>query len=240
MSYTLKAPGTFAASIKDADSKLGIVTGYAAHFNSKDSDGDIIMPGAFTKTLMEQGPGSAQPRIKHLLNHRTDNPLGLPQILKEDSTGLYYESKVGTHALGMDFIKMVESGLITEHSIGFSTIKRTVINPDADWKDQTTQLLELRLWEFSSLTAWGANQNTPLTGMKAMGMAKDRIPLLIKAIDSGTFTDSTFIFLKEELLFLQDIITNSKDQSTKPELSTLPGIWGDDLTSFHNSFIQKQ
>lgn len=227
--YTVKSPYSFAASIKDADIKQGIITGYAAHFGSKDSDGDIIMPGAFTKTLMEQGPGSGQPRIKHLLNHRTEEPLGLPQVLKEDSTGLYYESKIGNHALGLDFLKMVESGLITEHSIGFSTIKKTILNPDADWKDQTTQLHELRLWEFSSLTAWGANQNTPLTGMKAMSMAKDRLPLLIKAIDNGTFTDSTFLFLKEELLFLQDIINSNK--ATKPDDSTLPE-WIDAFKQF--------
>ncbi len=60
--YTLKQPKQLTASIKDMDMKLGIVTGYAASFNTLDSDNDIIMPGAFSKTIRDQGPGSAQPR----------------------------------------------------------------------------------------------------------------------------------------------------------------------------------
>lgn len=212
------------ASIKDMDIKQGIVTGYAASFGTLDSDNDIIMPGAFAKTIKDQGPTSVQPRIKHLLNHNTSQPLGSPMVLKEDATGLYYESKIGNHALGVDFLKMVESGLITEHSIGFATVKKTVINPDADWKDRQTHLHELKLWEFSSLTAWGANQYTPLTGAKAMKSVEDRMDNLIKAIRNGSFTDSTFSFLEDELLFLQKAF---KDISTKPEheATTLPDTY---------------
>jgi uncharacterized protein len=224
MSKTIqKAANHLVASIKDVDIKQGIVTGYAASFGTLDSDGDIIMPGAFTKTILEQGPGSTQPRIKHLLNHNTDQPLGLPLILKEDNTGLYYESKVGSNAIAVDFLKMVESGLITEHSIGYRTIKKTITNPDADWRDQQTQLHELMLMEYSSLTAWGANQHTPLTGMKGLKNVEERIENLIKATTNGTFTDTTFIFLNDELLFLQKAF---KDFSTKPpHESTLPDTW---------------
>jgi hypothetical protein len=214
MEYSIKQPKQLIATIKDMDIKLGIVTGYAASFGTLDSDNDIIMPGAFTKTLRDQGPGSSQPRIKHLLNHNTDQPIALPQVLKEDNQGLYYESKAGTHNLGLDFLKMVDSGLITEHSIGFSTLKKTVLNPNDDWHDQKTELLELKLWEFSSLTAWGANQYTPLLGVKAAQNAEQRIEKLIKAISNGTFTDTTFTFLNEELLYLQKAF---KDISTKPE-----------------------
>ena len=208
--------GSLVASIKDMDMKQGIVTGYFASFNTLDSDNDIIMPRAFAKTIQEQGPNSTQPRIKHLLNHNTSQPLGVCTILKEDNSGLYYESKVGTHALGMDFMKMVESGLITEHSIGYGIVKKTVMNPDAHWRDQQTQLHELKLWEGSSLTAWGANQYTPLTGVKCKEYAGNRIELLMKAIDNGTFTDSTFLFLKEELLYLQAAF-KSADETTKPD-----------------------
>lgn len=219
------------AEIKDMDIKQGIVTGYAASFGTLDSDNDIIMPGAFTKTIKDQGPESVQPRIKHLLNHNTSQPLGSPNVLKEDAKGLYYESKIGTHALGVDFLKMVQSGLITEHSIGFATVKKSVVNPDADWKDQKTQLHELKLWEFSSLTAWGANQNTPLTGAKNLKSVEERMDNLIKAIRNGSFTDSTFLFLEDELLFLQKAY---KDISTKPEqtATTLPDTYGQTIDNF--------
>ena len=218
----IKSASTLVASIKDLDIKKGIVTGYAASFDTLDSDNDIILPGAFTKSIKDCGPSAAQPRIKHLLNHDKGKPLGLPEVLKEDTIGLYYESKTGTHALGLDFLKMVDSGLITEHSIGFSTIKKNIINPNDSWDKQKTELLELKLWEFSSLTAWGANRNTPLLGVKSLQSVDDRISKLVKAINNGTFTDSTFEFLSEELLYLQKAF---KDISTKPEAveqTTLP------------------
>ena len=65
-----------ASEIMDMDPMQGIVTGYFSKFNNVDSDGDIMKPGAFTKTISEQGPASAQPRIKHLLNHDPSQPLG--------------------------------------------------------------------------------------------------------------------------------------------------------------------
>jgi HK97 family phage prohead protease len=163
---------SFAASIKDVDGKKGIFTGYASHFGNVDSDGDIIRKGAFAKTIKENGPKSTQPRIKHLMNHDPSQPIARIIDLKEDETGLAYESQAGTHTLGVDFIKMVESGLISEHSIGFRTLKRNQLQsyedynkrPDGGWYEIT----ELKLFEISSLTAWGANPLTPITGLKSI------------------------------------------------------------------------
>ena len=209
--------------IKDIDGKKGIVTGYFSDFNSVDSDGDIIKPGAFSKSISENGPNSSKPRIKHLLNHDSSKPLGVIQVLKEDSKGLYYESKLGTHSLGIDFIKMVDSGLISEHSIGFQTIKYNQLKPWNEWKqgEAARELTELKLYEGSSLTAWGANMNTPLTGLKSEQKAQkinSRIDVLIKAMRDGTFTDETFDLLEIELKQLQQAIT---DITTEP-VSTQP------------------
>ena len=153
------------ASFKDADGKKGIVSGYFSRFDNVDSDGDIIRQGAFAKTINENGPQSANPRVKHLMNHNVTQPLGALQVLKEDATGLYYESQVGSHSLGQDFIKMVESGLITEHSIGFRTVKRNEIKQDGA---TVYEIKEVKLFEGSSLTAWGANPLTPVTGLKSV------------------------------------------------------------------------
>ena len=126
--------------------------------------------GAYAKTIRENGPDSSQPRIKHLFNHNSTQPLGKIITLKEDNIGLYYESQIGTHNLGQDFVKMVESGLITEHSVGFQAIKNNQLqnydgykaNPGGGWFEIT----EVKLYEGSSLSAWGANPNTPITDMK--------------------------------------------------------------------------
>ncbi|HNC38517.1 MAG TPA: HK97 family phage prohead protease [Chitinophagaceae bacterium] len=208
--------------IKDVDGKKGIVTGYFSDFNSIDSDGDIIKPGAFQKSISQNGPQSSKPRIKHLLNHDSSKPLGVLEVLKEDTKGLYYESRLGTHSLGVDFIKMVDSGLISEHSIGFQTVKYNQLKPWNEWKqgEAARELTELKLYEGSSLTAWGANMNTPLTGLKTEQKVRkinDRIDILIKSLRDGTFSDETFDLLEIELKQMQQAMI---DLTTEPEQTT--------------------
>lgn len=208
--------------IKDIDGRQGIVTGYFACFDTIDSDGDIIKKGAFVKTIQEWGPGSARPRIKHLQNHDANKPLGKILVLKEDDYGLYYESQVGTHELGEDFIKMIDSGLITEHSIGYRTMKYNQLKPWSEWKegDAMRELTELKLWEGSSLTAWGANMYTPLTGLKSEEKGErvsKRIDLVIKSLRNGTFTDETFDMLEIELRQLQQVYIDLKKELAEGE-----------------------
>ena len=210
--------------IKDVDGKKGIVTGYFSDFNSIDSDGDIIKPGAFQKSISQNGPQSSKPRIKHLLNHDSSKPLGVLEVLKEDTKGLYYESRLGTHSLGVDFIKMVDSGLISEHSIGFQTVKYNQLKPWNEWKqgEAARELTEVKLYEGSSLTAWGANMNTPLTGLKTEQKVRkinDRIDILIKSLRDGTFSDETFDLLEIELKQMQQAMI---DMTTEPEQTTQP------------------
>lgn len=219
--------GSLSASFKDADAKKGIVTGYFSTFDNVDSDGDIIRKGAFLKTIREQGPNSQQPRIKHLMNHNPSMPLGKLTDLKEDSSGLYYESKIGTHTLGSDFIKMVESDLITEHSIGYRTMKRNQLqdyegymkNPAGGW----FELTELKLMEGSSLTAWGANPLTPITGMKGT-VNLDYITKQQQAIENfckeSDATDETIEMLLLHSKQLSQYIIDLK--STQPVVTTEP------------------
>ena len=208
--------------------KKGIVTGYFSRFGNVDSDGDIIKAGAFAKTLKEQGPKSAQPRIKHLMNHNPSMPLGKIIELKEDSTGLVYESQVGTHALGQDFIKMVESGLITEHSIGYRTIKRNQLQDYAGYQKNPSmgmfEITEAKLFEGSSLTAWGANPLTPLTGLKNAVNIDSVISQQVaieKFCKDSTATDETIEMLllhsKQLSQYILDIKANQPAASTDPD-----------------------
>lgn len=218
------------ASFKDADAKKGIVTGYFSKFDNVDSDGDIIRKGAFKKTVAENGPKSAQPRIKHLMNHSASMPLGKILELKEDAEGLAYESQIGTHSLGIDFIKMVESGLITEHSIGFRTIKRNQLqdyagymkNPSKGWYELT----EISLMEGSSLTAWGANSLTPITGLKGIADI-DTIVEQQKAMEkfckNSDATDETIEMLLLHSKQLSQYILDM--QASQPVKTTDPVKW---------------
>jgi HK97 family phage prohead protease len=183
MIYNYKS---FDLEVKDVDAKEGIVTGYFSAFGNLDSDGDIMMPGAFKRSIQDWGVEGKQ-RIKHLLNHDPSKPLGKLTMLKEDAYGLYYESKVGSHQLGKDFIKMVESGLIGEHSIGFRTLREQKASAG-------NEIHDVMLFEGSSLTAWGANEATPLIGMKNMKTAQelqDQIKSFEKFIRNSEVSDET-------------------------------------------------
>jgi HK97 family phage prohead protease len=187
---------SFGQSIKDVDRQQNIVTGYFSAFDIKDSDGDIIRKGAFKRSIEEWHPKG---RIKHLMNHNPSQPLGALTELKEDDYGLYYESKIGTHNLGQDFIKMVESGLIKEHSIGFSVIKET------RGKD-VNEMTDLKLYEGSSLTAWGANEFTPLLGMKSLTDIKDRIKSFEKFVRNTGATDDAIEMCLLEIKQLHQLV----------------------------------
>lgn len=237
--FTIVVPLEF----KDVDGKKGIVTGYFADFNSIDSDGDIIKPGAFTKTISESGPNSKKPRIKHLMNHDVSQPLGVLVSLKEDAKGLYYESQLGNHSLGVDFVKMAESGLITEHSIGYRTIKYNQVCPWNDWKqgEVARELTELKLWEGSSLTAWGANPNTPLTSLKSeveINKLLNKADAIEKFCRNSTSTDETIEMLLIYNKQLLQIITDIK--ATEPVKSTLPTDVLNVLQTFTNNLKAEQ
>lgn len=219
--------------IKDADTKQGIVTGYFASFGNKDSDGDVIVKGAFLKSINDNGPQSSQPRIKHLLDHNTRQSIGLLQVLKEDDKGLYYESKIGTHKLGQDFLEMASSGLITEHSIGYRVVKGQYMDtPDMGG---IYQLMELRLYEGSSLQFWGSNPNTPLTGIKSSEDLIAHFQKLEKALKTGRFSDDTF---KQIQLSYEAIGAVLKSRTTQPKpepgdpVNTPEFDWGSMIKSF--------
>ena len=216
------------AEIMDLNVKQGIVTGYFSKFNNVDADGDIIRPGAFTKTIKENGPESSLPRIKHLLNHDPSLPLGVLTSLKEDGYGLLYESQVGSHELGEDFIKMVESGLITEHSIGFKIIKRNQIQSYENYIKNPSlgqyEITEIKLYEGSSLTAWGANPYTPITSLKSandMDLLVAKHEAIEKFCRNTNATDDTIQMLLLHSKQLAQMLVDMK-RTTEPEKSIQP------------------
>lgn len=184
--YQLYKCKNFDLEVKDIDKKNRIVTGYFSTFGNLDSDGDIMMPGAFKRSIQDWGPDGKN-RIKHLQNHNTNLPLGKLMVIKEDNMGLYYESRLVETTYGSDFIKMVEGGLITEHSIGFITIREQKTNSG-------NEISDVKLYEGSSLTAWGANEDTPMLGFKSMVSVeelKEEIRRFEKFIRHSDATDDT-------------------------------------------------
>jgi len=80
-------------AIKEVDTDSRIVKGYFSAFDNVDSDGDMIIKGAFSKSLQEHSPESKSNRkISHLAYHNVTRPVGVLKVLLEDDKGLYFES----------------------------------------------------------------------------------------------------------------------------------------------------
>jgi HK97 family phage prohead protease len=184
----------------DQDLKQGVVSGYFAMFGNKDLDGDIIEKGAFTKTIQERGP-SGKGLIKMLLDHDRTKAVAKITNLQEDAKGLRYEAKIGTHALGVDFMKMVESGLINQHSFGFVTIKELY-----DGQMKANRIKEVMMHEGSAIQFLGANPETTFIYLKSESDAMKYFDLLEKFVKTSDATDETLEKLELRLKSLTELL----------------------------------
>jgi len=188
-----------ALEVKDIDSKEGIVSGYFASFDTLDSDMDVIIKGAFKKSIQERGPLSAGNRkIAHLRNHDWDRQIGKILELDEDEKGLRFVSKMGRSTEGNDALLDYQDGILREHSIGFNYIGDKVkFVEESEYADQGHfDIFEVKLWEGSGVT-FGSNSLTPvLDAAKSSGDYDEllgKIHILeesfIKALKNGKGTD---------------------------------------------------
>lgn len=149
----------------DEDSRT--VSGYFSSFGNKDLDGDIILKGAFAKSIQEHGPSSTSPqKIAFLYQHDIKEPIGRITKLAEDDNGLYFEAELDTTPRGNQVLKQYKSGTLNQHSIGFRYIHDKI---KYDTGTDAYLVAEVKLFEGSVVTI-GANENTPFMGFKAIDL----------------------------------------------------------------------
>ena len=119
----------------------------------------------------------------------------------EDGFGLKARVKMPNTTLGNDTYELYKEGHITEHSIGFQTMK-------AQAKSGYNEITEIKLFEGSSVL-WGANSNTPTVDVKSNFKSEviDEIGKTIKSLRNGKFTDETFELLELKLKQLQQFLS---------------------------------
>lgn len=200
--------------IKDVDTATGTVTGYFSVFGNIDSDKDMIMPGAYKKTLEEN-----KSRIKHLWQHDVRYPLAKPSVLKEDNHGLYFESSISKTSYGKDVIQLYADGVIEEHSVGFQTVKNSQ-------KSGYNEITEIKLWEGSTVT-FGANSSALVTGMKGLN-AEDvltKMDHVLKSLRNGKF-ETEEIFEQLDIYFkqLQQVLIDITKESTQPAVEAVEPV----------------
>ena len=203
MNYKTKG---FAHEVKDIDEKKNIVKVAFACFDNKDSVGDIIHRGAFTKTIAENGPKGTQ-RILHFKNHSPWHVTGVLQELYEEGKYLIGVSRITSTTLGKDTMIEYREKVIREHSIGYSVVKQEPEENDAG-EVIARHLYELKLYEGSSLSAWGANFDTPTLDVKQLDDRMKRLDDLLKV---GDFSDERFSAIEKALNELKEVTQALKE-----------------------------
>jgi HK97 family phage prohead protease len=205
--------------VKDIDEEKRIVTGYFTSTGTLDSDGDIFADGAFKKTIKERGP-SGKNQIWHLWQHDTLSPINKPYKLDETKEGVYFETVFPKNAIADLALSLYQAGANPEHSVGFEVMQETT-------EKKARIITQSRMWEGSTVL-WGANENTPFTGLKSAEKAKERIELFEKLLRSATFSkDDIYELLYREIEQLKALIIEpAPDHSTelKPKKSSLPKL----------------
>ena len=198
--------------VKDVDASSRKVAMYLAHFNNIDSDNDMIVKGAFTKSLQERGVDSNSNRkIAFLRHHDWKWQIGKFIELKEDENGLYAVGELGTSTLGNDALCDYQDGIIKEHSIGFRYIKDKLkwIDDESMPSKGYYQVNEVALWEGSAVT-FGANEMTPVLEVGKSLESKGEIitsitnemETIVKALGNGNRTDESLYSLEMRHKFL--------------------------------------
>ncbi len=122
----------------------GMFAGYASLFNVRDQGGDIVLPGAFARSLRRKGARG----IRMLHQHDPAQPVGVWHEIREDDRGLFVRGRLalGT-ARGRELAELVRIGALDGLSIGF----RTVV-AGRDPARRARLLKAVDLWEISLVT----------------------------------------------------------------------------------------
>jgi len=195
----------------DADEKAGIIKGYGSYFGNKDSDNDVIMKGAYKKTIAENGE-----RVKYLYQHDMNQPIGKMTELYEDDKGLVFVAEIAKTQLGNDVVELMKSGVITENSVGIMPIQK---NNKGDYREIT----EVKLYEISAVTL-AANDQAKILDVKGnidVDKLSKRYDNLTKLIRKGDISDEMGYAIEAEILKLKSLFV----EFTKPvEEITLPNV----------------
>lgn len=152
----------FKFNLKQIDEQ-GIFEGYAAVFGNEDLVGDIIEPGAFSKTLQEN------PKMPILWQHNPAEPIGVTLAATEDGKGLRVQGQLNLETTrGREAYALLKQGALKGLSIGYDTIKEA-------WDGTIRRLKEIRLWEWSLVT-FPANPMAQVEGIKSVVPYQD-LPL---------------------------------------------------------------
>lgn len=143
-------------------SDSGEFEGYGSVFGVKDSYSDIIVPGAFAKSLAAWQEKGRLPAL--LWQHNMSEPIGIYTEMREDETGLYLKGRllIDDDPLAKRAHAHMKAGSLSGLSIGY------VLN-DYDYDNQKDAFIlkDIDLWEVSLVT-FPANDEARISNVKSL------------------------------------------------------------------------
>ncbi len=139
----------------------GYIEGYASVFDNADNGREIVVKGAFAKTLKERLKIGF---IKLMDNHQvwggTDSVIGLIVEAKEDDYGLWFRAKLSATAKAQEIRTKLQEGILNALSFGYDVVRH-----ECDDEKKIRYLKELKLYEVS-VVVWGMNDKAAVTAAK--------------------------------------------------------------------------
>lgn len=193
------------AKVEDVSERT--VSAYWSNFGNEDFDGDIIVKGAFKKTITDR---SNENPVLFLKNHNFNNHISTAHELTEDSKGLLARYKLPNTTQGNDALEMYKAGFYNQHSIGFKTLQQ-------DKEKGANYIKEIKLFE-GSVVPFGANPLTPMVSItKSLKFHYDTVPNslqeeydnAINLMKSWKGSDEAFLEIQVKALLLESFIKDS-------------------------------
>lgn len=153
-------------ALEEADIKFvdqgarGIFEGYGSVFNVLDSDGDIILPGAFKSTL-----ANATRPVSMFFNHRArDLPIGRWTHIEEDSKGLYVRGELTPGHAQADAIK----ASMLHKTVGGLSVGFGFTRDDYSRTATGKAFKNISALREISVCTWPANEQASIFSMKSL------------------------------------------------------------------------
>lgn len=152
----------FYVQTKSVDLEGGVISGYASVFGNVDSYGDIVVEGAFSKSIEKiKRTGKV---ISVFYGHNMEDPranIGRVIELREDGHGLFFKAQLDLSGdtYGRLVYEQLKDGRLDSLSFGFSVTEG--VNTEAGY-----ELRELELYEISVVPV-PANPAALVTEVKA-------------------------------------------------------------------------
>lgn len=180
---------------KSTEDGLMQITFYASVFGNVDSYGDVVIKGAFAKTIRED-----MSRMLLCAQHDMYAVIGKIDSLEEDEKGLKVVATLANEGRGREMGALLKMGALKEFSIGYKTInsEKTVIDGE-----EVTLLKEVMLYEISVVSR----------------AANDLAVLVSTQVKSEQVYNYIASLFYDELIHLRSIINTQIDNKVINQIS---------------------